>query len=425
MRDNSSNGKIGLFGTIALVFSGMVGAGILVLPKKLAVYGSWSFIAWGIAAYMTYCIFKSFVSVRKIYTNKYNYVKNPSILDFFRMLYCENTSFLIAFGHFIALTATSAVISMTLGTYLSSFLRSDFPICSYHFSIIAVILIFVINYISIKFGNFLNQSLSFIKFVFFVSIAIAGFTYFNMEAFDFSGQTFLQVANNLSSASAIAMFAFMGIEFAVFSGDSIENPDENIPKGTLIGLILATIVFFGVYIATVFVLPDVSVCDTSVKEASGMIFGEIGGFLVGIVAILSCITSLLGTSIVQGNSFKNFVAKKWLPSFLGKESSCCFPWVGAFVSTLISICWIASSDYLHSTFGLDLSIIPIIFIALVYLAIALVDLYYNGLTVQGVLAFISSLIMLLIIKDYPIIILIMIIIYGLGFLVKHVLKESV
>jgi len=62
---DSSSGKMGLFGTIALVFSGMVGAGILVLPKKLAVYGSWSFVAWGIAAYMTYCIFPIFCFCKK------------------------------------------------------------------------------------------------------------------------------------------------------------------------------------------------------------------------------------------------------------------------------------------------------------------------------------------------------------------------
>lgn len=403
--------KMGLLGTVALIVSGMVGCGILILPKSMAKFGTWGFLSCFLAAYMAYSIFKSFIRVRTKYMND-NVGSNPNIIDFLKMLYCDTTSFLITFGHFTGISASCAAIAYALSQYLIP-LITDFQVCDFTVMLVAILsllLVFLINLVSTKLADYLNQSLNVVKVVFFFVIAIIGSFYFRNYNIDFvDGARSLPL---LFLGAATAMFTFMGIEFAIFASDSIAEPHKNIEKGTLIGLIITTLIFFGVYSACSFVIADLANCDTPVSTLALFMFGAIGAKIVGIIAILSCLTSLNGCLMVQGNSFRVFVKKGWLPEKLGKQNESGFPFFGALFSIMLSSLWLLL-PFLNSEL---IQTMAVCFIAMVYLAIVLVDLKVSGFKITTLLGLLSSLIMLCQI-NYSVI-MIMIVIYASAYLIK-------
>jgi amino acid permease len=57
---SSSNKKIGLITSTALVVGNMIGAGIFILPASLSKYGSISLLGWVFTAFWSFNISKDF-----------------------------------------------------------------------------------------------------------------------------------------------------------------------------------------------------------------------------------------------------------------------------------------------------------------------------------------------------------------------------
>lgn len=383
MKEEQSNEskKMGLSAAVALVFAGMVGSGILFLAHDMNHCGTWGVFSWILGAIMTYCMFLSFANVNDTFLRNNPGIKSPDMLDFLQMRFCATSSFIICLGHFAALTFCASVMALTLGNYFIG-LVPGFILCNKSIAALSLLLMFGINVVSFSYANALNGGLNIIKLLFFLGISIFGAMYAPSYTPNFGSISLL------FSGAGITMFAFMGIEYGIFAAGSIENPEENVIKATRYGLIAASVVFIGVYVACLFVLNGDLSSTTPVYDASLKLFGDVGAKLVGIVAIFSCLTGLNGNLVVQGNSLRNFSKKSFLPSIFDAETKEGFPWRGALLSLLISMLLILGSD------KLDLSIVGVTFIGVLYLAVVLVDCLVNGINLVSLLALISCAIML-------------------------------
>lgn len=373
--------KMGLWSAVALVFSGMVGSGILFLPHTMAYCGSWGFFSWILAGIMTYCMFLSFAGVNKYFLRHSGAVKNPDVIDFLRLRYCNNTSYVLSYGHFAAMVVTGAVTSIALGDYFVGLFPHS-VLCVKSVASLSLLLMFVINLLSFGAANALNFGLSLLKLVFFVLISVLGAFYFPTYTPTFKSTSLL------FSGAASAMFAFMGIEFGIFASGSIENPEENVIKATKYGLIASSIVFIGVYTATLFILPDLAATNTPVYDCAIVLFGSIGAKIIGVIALVSCLTSLNGNLVVQGNSLRNFAKKGYLPAFFNYETSQGFPWRGGLTSLCMSLAIIWNPFYV------DLQVFAVTFIGVLYFAIIILEMMLNGISITSLLALMSNCIML-------------------------------
>ncbi|WP_342261890.1 APC family permease [Alphaproteobacteria bacterium endosymbiont of Tiliacea citrago] len=374
-----TSSKMGLWAATALVFSGMVGSGILFLPYKMASCGSWGIFSWIMGAIMTYCMFLSFAGVNNYYLKNMSN-KNPDIMDFLKLKYCDRNAFLLAFGHFFAMAICASVTALALGNYFLGLFPGSI-LCAKSIASLSLLLMFFINLISFGAANALNFWLTLAKLLFFLLIAILGVGYASSYKPVFGSPTLL------FSGAATTMFAFMGIEFGIFASGSIENPEENVIKATKYGLISASLIFIGVYLAALFIIPDLSLTKTPIYDCSIVLFGKIGAKIIAVVAILSCLTGLNGNLVVQGNSLRNFSKKKHIVNCFDVETSQGFPWRGALTSLTISILIIWFSS-------LDLEVFAVTFIGVLYTSVVVLDILLNGLAPQSLLAIVSSAIML-------------------------------
>lgn len=406
---NNDTKKIGLWSAVALVFSGMVGSGILILPSAMGHCGTWGFFSWILGAFMTYAMFMSFAGVNDYYIRNVKNAKNPDILDFLRLRYCHNTSFLLAFGHFAASAVSAAVTSIALANYFLG-LTNGFPLCVSSVASLALLLMFIINLVSFGAANIINLWLTITKLIFFLAIAILGMTYFPTYTPHFESVSLM------FSGAGITMFAFMGIEYGIFSSGSIENPEVNAIKATKYGLIFASIVFIGVYTAALFMIPDLSATKTPIYDCAVILLGLNGAKIIGVVAVLSCLTTLNGILVVQGNSLRNFSKKQYLFSFFNSETSQGFPWRGALASLFLSLIVI------WAPIKMDLTIFSVTFIGLLYSSVVILEMMLNGISSSGLLAIISCGIMLCNVNIF--VIAVVAFVYVIGYLLKYLTAIS-
>ncbi|WP_342261892.1 APC family permease [Alphaproteobacteria bacterium endosymbiont of Tiliacea citrago] len=372
--------KMSLWQAVAMIFSGMVGSGVLFLPYKMAHCKTWGIFSWFLGAVMSYCIFLSFVGINNyIQDNIGN--KTPSVLDFLRLGYNDTVAFLLIFGHFFAMSMSSAVTAISFSDYFFGLFPCYF--CSKQLlSSFVLLSIFLLNILSFGAANALNFWLTLVKLLFFLLISMCGAFYYS------SYSPCFETSALLFDGAAITMFAFLGIEFGIFASGSIENPKENVIKATKIGLFLSSITFIGIFASCLFILPNLEQTKTPVYDCAIILLGPIGGKIVGSVALLSCLTGLNGRVVVQGNSLQDFSKKKFVSKIFGAKTSQGFPWIGSFFSLLISF------GVIWMPFKIELTLFIVVLVGFLYCAIVLSDLLLNGFSLMVLLAIMSCCLMM-------------------------------
>lgn len=397
--------KMDLFQAVAMIFSGMVGSGVLFLPNQMAHCQSWGIFSWCLGSLMGYCIFLSFVGVNDYITENIGN-KVPCMLDFLRLGYRENIVFLLVFGHFVAMSMTSAVAALSFSDYFVGLFPEYGCWCGRTLSTIVLLLVFLLNIISFGAANSVNFLLSLLKLAFFLLISILGVSRASTYTPTFGPPTLL------FNGAAISMFAFLGIEFGIFAAGSIENPKENVIKSTKIGLVFSSFIFIGIFSACLFVLPDLSKTKTPVYDCAIRLTGSLGGRIVGFIALASCLTGLNGRLVIQGNCLRDFAKKKFVSKIFGAQTAQGFPWVGSFFSLFISFAMI------WNPFQVDMTLFIVTLVAFLYCSIVMLNILLNGISIRSLLAVLSCCLMLYNIN--LIVILAVAVVYFIGYILKTI-----
>lgn len=369
---------MGLLGATCLVASGMIGAGVLVLPALMSVFGTWSIVGWLIATLMAYSIATIFGRLSQHFEG----AGDP--ISYVSEAFGEEVGYAVAFGYFIALCFSGAVISLVLGEYILPLINLQIQPWIIGFSFLFTL--FLLNLISSGSANAFLIVLTVLKVLFFSVIALMGAT--NIGSYQIS----FGHPSDMFKAASMAMFAFLGIEFAAASRSAIKNPEKNVMRATKLGLFFATIVFVGVHCAVLFTLPDPAASIKSVYDTANILFGDnkFISIAFGIVAVMSCLSTLNGMIIVQSSNVKGISSKAWWPESLGFTNQQGFAWKGALLFCSIVFCILYSN-------AADPSMLITIansLIAIMYFSSCAVDVKEFGLGVYNLLAIVSSILIL-------------------------------
>ncbi len=393
---------LGLWGATALVTGGMVGAGILVLPSIMSVFGAWSIAGWVLASLIAYSIATIFGRLSKEFKG------GAGPVHYIADTFGPNYGYFVAFGYFLAMCFSGSAIAMTLGDYALPLIGCTDCIPSWVIGYAVAIVLFLLNMASSGSANALLVIFTAFKILFFIGIAAVGFG--NISSYH---PNFGPVTDILKSGS-MAMFAFLGVEFAAAASSSIKDPEKNVMKATKLGLLFATIAFIGVHCAVMFTLPDSVASSTPVYDTAVILFGNYVwlAMVFGLVAVISCLSTLNGIIVVQGSNLKNVADRSWLSKSLGVKTVQGFPWKGGLVFCALSLVVLNVFDK-PTMLTMANSLV-----AIMYIASCLVDIKKKGLDIYNVLAFISGLLILYNVNLY--IFTLMIAIYALGFVVKFI-----
>jgi APA family basic amino acid/polyamine antiporter len=378
--------KIGLITATSLVIGNMIGAGIFLLPSKLAGFGSISILAWIFTASGALILAKVFSNMSKIFVGKsggpYAYSK-AGFGDFI--------GFLVAWGYWISIWVSNAALCIAMIAALSVFfpVLGTSPILAVIISLSVIWILTWVNNRGIESSGNIQVITTVFKLLPLVFVILVGAFFFdidNFPAFNLTGDS-NWVA--LSSAAAFTLYAFLGIESASVPAAHIEDPEKTIPKATMLGTVITTVVYIFGTVVLFGVLP------TDVLKSSAAPFAEVGkiiggdyaGYFVAAGAAIAAIGCLNGWLLMSGQVPMASAQDNMFPRIFKRENKNGAPYLGVIIgSTLTSgLLLLNLSDSLIDQFNfiVDLTVltvlVPYLFVAAAYVIVIIEKkLHFNN-----------------------------------------------
>ncbi|MFH1334298.1 MAG: amino acid permease [Pseudomonadota bacterium] len=291
--------KLTLTMLTALVAGNMIGSAIFLLPSNLASIGTISLISWLITAtgaFLLAIVFSKMSGMVQATGGPYAYA---------RAGFGPYIGFQTACNYWVAVWVGNASIVIAAVGYLAFF----FPILQHPVigCVVAIALIWLftaINIAGVRSAGYVSLITTALKLIPIIIVIILGWRFFDPHSFaigfNVSGDSnFIAV----SHAATLTLWAFIGLESATVPSGSVENPQRNIPLATLLGTFIAAVVYILSSTLIMGMIP-MNVLATSTSPfaaAAKIIFGsEWGGEFIAIGALISCLGSLNGWILLQG-----------------------------------------------------------------------------------------------------------------------------
>ncbi|MDB2633397.1 amino acid permease [Flavobacteriaceae bacterium] len=332
---SSSNKKIGLITSTALVVGNMIGAGIFILPASLSKYGGISLLGWVFTASGALILAKIFSNFSKIIVNKsggpYLYSKQG---------FGDFIGFLVAWGYWISTWISNAAIAIAIIGGLSFF----FPILQTN-SVVAV----SIGLSMIWFFTWINSKgmrttgkiqvittvLKLLPLVFVIIFGIFFFSLDNFPEFNMTGESHF---TSFSLVVALTLYAFLGLESASIPLENIHNPEKTVPKATMYGTIISTCIYIFSTIVLFGILPTETLQNSPAPfaEAGEIIGGKYTGYFIAIGAIISGMGALNGWILILAQIPMAAAKDEMFPMIFKRKNKKGVPILGLVIGSILS-----------------------------------------------------------------------------------------
>ncbi|MEY8445875.1 amino acid permease [Enterococcus ratti] len=297
------NGKlkreINLFGALATVMGTVIGAGVFF--KTAAVTASTqstslTLFAWLLGGFLTIC---AGLTVAELATA---IPETGGAVKYIEAAYGKLPSFLLGWSQsLIYFPANIAALSIIFATQLTNLLQwstdDRLPI-----AIVTAISITGLNLLGTKMGTFVQSTTLVIKLIPLAVIVIWGLlTPSNsmMQLFPVIAGKDVSFMEGLSSALLATLFAYDGwLGVGAIAGE-MKHPEKNLPKAIILGLSFVTGVYLLINYVFLKMLPINQLAGNlnAASDASGVIFGSIGGKIVTIGILISVYGALNGYTL--------------------------------------------------------------------------------------------------------------------------------
>jgi APA family basic amino acid/polyamine antiporter len=290
---------LGLFSCTMLVVGNMIGVGIFTTPGRIAgllpSFG-WVFLAWSLGALLAMSGALAYAELGAAYPEAGgNYV-------FLRESYGRLWGFLYGWSaSFITQSGTIAILAVGFTKYIG--MTNVWQIQG---TAIGLILVFgTLNYIGVKVGAGVVDTITFLKMLAIVGFALAG-TLIGHGAISnihpvWGNPTGMPIAAGLAMALIPIMYTYSGWNATVYVGSEVTRPDRTIPLSLILGVTLTAALYLLLNAIYVYALPvpEMKGVIAIAKEASSRMFSPAAAQTVSFFiafSVLGCLNATLLTA---------------------------------------------------------------------------------------------------------------------------------
>lgn len=329
--------KIGLVALISLAVGNAVGSGIFMLPASLAKIGSISLLSWVFTTLGA--LFLAFVFVKI----SARLPKTGGPYAYAREGFGNFVGFQVAFIYWIATLISNVSLIIVLIGYLHLFsptlANQTFDISA---SLVVIWLFTFVNISGVHSVGKVQIITTIIKCTALLLVTILGVFYFH--------PSYLTSSFNLSHTSNLAAFsyaatltfwAFVGMESATIPAEHTENPKRNIPVATILGVLITAFIYIASSTVIMGMLPAHTLANSTFpfSTAARLILGNWGAWIIGFGAIISCLGTFNGWTLIQGQMTMAMADDNLFPKVFAKRNKHNVPaWglvIGAILTSLI------------------------------------------------------------------------------------------
>lgn len=329
-------GKIGIWGTSALVVGNVVGAGIYFLPVSLAPFGALSIGGWLVTAIGAILLALMFGRL----SARYPHAGGP--YAYTRAAFGDTWGFQMAWCYWASCWISNAALTTACVSYLSVFMpalaTNKLMAC-----LTGVALIWIataLNAKSVKQTSMVQMLITILKLAPLIAVGVVGLFFMQKSSFVpvVKNDTIL---SSINSAALLTLYAFIGLESATIPAQHVINPEKTIKRATVFGTLLCAALYIAVTLAVIGLMGSQTLANSQapIADAAKMLFGDWAGPIAAFGAVISAFGCLVGWVLLQGQMPYAAAKDGLFPAFFGKLTKNGVPLLGMVISSvLISAC---------------------------------------------------------------------------------------
>ncbi len=363
---------IGTFGAISMVVGTVIGSGvfykaqdIIISSNKNILIGALAWLLGGLI--MLFCAI-SFSNISSLCKNEIG------LIGFYNSLLGKGFSYYIAWFlmsiYYPSMIAIIAWSSARFSLALMGFVDKNFSIICFGLSIFYLAISFSLNTFLPTLSQKFISSATIIKLVPLVLMIIAGV--FSLLFLNPNPRAIFHITEHFHPSIYFSMivatsFAYEGWIAVTSIAPRLKNPKRTLPLALTIGSLITIFVYILFFIALMggATVEEISRYGTTIAFEN--LFGRVGGGLLNIFVVISCLGALFGLTMASVQTPRTIISRGLLKNYssLLKFSSA----IEFFISLLWLILWFFKNSRPNLNIFFDSSELPVVTIYAFYIPI--------------------------------------------------------
>ena len=323
--------SMNLFDIVCLGINGIIGAGIFLLPGKLAAVAGQSsilvFIICGLLCLAIALCFAEMGGLCQETGGAYIYARNT---------FGPMIGFMVGWMMWLSAIIGWAAMARGLLLYLRFFSPSLSEGWIGEIIVISLILgLGALNFLGVKIGARIINFFTISKLI--PIFAFIAFGFFHIETSNLS-QIFSFKVDNIGSAIVIGLFAYTGFEFLAVPAGEMKKPGRDIPLAFCIAILGTTLIYVLVQTVATGTLPGLAQSEKPLADAAASFLGPTGGILIAIGALLAIAGVNSGIALTGPRNLFALSSDRFLPEVFSKiHPKYHTPYVAICVNTFLTL----------------------------------------------------------------------------------------
>ncbi|MDO5531553.1 MAG: putrescine-ornithine antiporter [Sutterella sp.] len=319
MAEYNKKNKMSVTQLTLLTSLSMMGAGIIMLPAKLASLGTISSLSWLLTATGATAIAYVFAQCGMLSR------KSGGMGGFAEYAFGRTGSYLVNYTYGVSLVIGNMAIAMASVNYgLYAFNVTISPTALFIATLALLWLSTLLNFLSPAFTGHFTASVIWALLLPLLLLILIGPFWFSGEMYmgnwNPQDQSWWEV---LPESFSMMLWAFLGLESACANAEAVDEPEKNVPKAVLFATLLTAFIYISTTSLIAGIVPNASI------EASnapfGVVYGELLGGTAGTAAScllwVGCMGSLVTWQFTLGRVFKSSADVGFFPAVFSKVTS--------------------------------------------------------------------------------------------------------
>lgn len=339
---------LGFWTCTALVIGNTIGVGIFLLPATLAPYGLNALWGWLITLTGCICLAMVFSILPRLLPQEdgpYGYTQRA---------FGGGVTFYVLWCYWFSAWMTNATLASGVVGYLTILVPALRTISWLQpLTALALLWAFIlINSLGVRTAASIQIITTVLKLLPQMGIILLGLWLLWVQPTLY----FSHIPPNPISTGAIldastnTLYAMLGIECAAVPAAKVLNPSRTIPRATLVGTVITAIVYIGVSLLPMFLIPQAQLAASNAPFADlfARYLGPQYGWWLALSIVICGLGALNGWTLIVGELTQAFAIRGRFPAAWGKPSRRGTP-VAAFIATGVLASIIMAMNYSEST----------------------------------------------------------------------------
>lgn len=321
--------KMSLVQLTFVTAANMLGAGIIMLPTKLAEVGTISIISWIITSLGSLALAMTFARCG-MFTTKPGGMGGYSEYAFGRIGH-----FMANYAYAVSIVIANVAIAISAVGYGAGFLGASFsPLQTCLYTIALLWIAAALNFSGSRYSGKLSTVTIWGAIIPVLGISLIGWYWFDPSIWIASWNPGnVGFSDAVGNSIALTLWSFLGLESAAVNMDAVENPQRSVPIATFVSTLGVAIIYVASTNVIAGVVPNAEILSSSAPFGLAFTYmlGSTAGKIVMGLMVFSCAGSLLSWQFTLARVFKTSAQRGLFPKVFAKVTNADVPVKGIIV----------------------------------------------------------------------------------------------